>query len=473
MPDLRPYRVHRLLAIAGFLAAAGTLMAQAAPNAGLAAQDAEFQKLYQQINSSIVRVTVVQDAMAIVRSEGLTDRYETWLRSAGDRSDRSDRGGRPRSSGGDGRPAGSGSSMQGRNDGGSPLSGGGGFARGGVPGGFGGGPIGGGPGGGMGGGFGGRGGAGGSVASLVRGFYLDLALRTANPDDAAHYRAQALRVQINPTGFQGDMLAAVLNDKGCALLLGGVFRESQSTTSPMKVVASTGAQTEATFVGANLFAGFTVIQLKDASFAKPAAWTKRKLVPGQTLLPVTFGQPFAPLVHVLARPGEPFSEDRLPPDDQTTPRFERGGAFLFDVEGSLAAVVTAGGGWAVERFALSGTRMQRDVAYILTNQKDIEPRSLGVDFTPLAPPIPSVVGTRRAVQVKAVTKGSLAARAKLQQGDILVSIDGRPMSELVTGGGQPLPGLMQLQVDLVTRTGNVPLEVIRDGKLQTLQMPLQ
>ena len=241
----------------------------------------------------------------------------------------------------------------------------------------------------------------------------------------------------------------------------------------MKIVASTGAQTEAAFVGANLFAGFTVIQLKDVNFAKPASWAKHKLVPGQTLLPVTFGQPFAPLVHVLARPGEPFSEDRLPPDDQTTPRFERGGAFLFDVDGHLAAVVTAGGGWAVERFALSGTRMQREVAYIFTNQKDIEPRSLGVDFTPLTLPTPPALGNHRAVQVKAVTANSLAASAKLRSGDILVSIDGRPMSELVTASGQALPGLMQLQVDLVTRTGTVPLEVIRDGNPQTLQMPLQ
>jgi S1-C subfamily serine protease len=458
----------------------------------LAAQDAEYQKLYQQVNSSIVRVTVVQDAMAIVRKEGLTSQYDEWLKGAADHLERGDRSGRVRGFGNDGRGTGGGSATnQTRSDGGNPFQGGGGFGRGG-PSGFGAGP--GGPS-----SFGGRGG--GVTNSMVRGFYIDQAFqaqRDKNYDLAAHYRAQALRVQMNPAGFQGEMLAAVLDNKGNALLLGGVFRESQGPDgSPMKVLTADGTQSEATFIGSNLYTAFTLIKLNAIKGTTPTAWSKTKLKPGQTLLPVTFGQPFAPLVHVLPRPGEPFSEDRLAPDDQTTPRFERGGAFLFDVEGHLAAVVTAGGGWAGERFALSGSRMQRDVAYILANQTDIEPRSLGVDFTPAAPPIPpfpnapkavqdaynaekkiwddtaKIIGNHRAVRVKAVTPNSLAARAQLKPGDVLLSIDGRRMSEFVTSNGQALPGLIQLQVDLVTRTDAVPLVIVRDGKEQTLQMSLK
>jgi S1-C subfamily serine protease len=461
---LQAHRLQRFLAAAGILAAAGSLFAQTAPASFLAAQDAEFQKLYRQVNSSIVRVTVVQDAMALVNSEGLTEKYQTWVKNAGDRI-----GGGRRGAGGDGRAPATGPATQTRPDAGS-LPGGGSFGRGGA-------------GGGMGGGFGGRGGggSGGGVgtATTVSRFFIDQAdqaQKAGSADLAARYRAKALRVQMNPTGFQGDMLAAVLDDKGYALLLGGVFRESQSPASPMDVVASDGSVTKATFVGANLFAGFTLVQLKDVKVATPASWSKHKLAVGQTLLPVTFGQPFAPVVHILARPGEPFSEDRLPPDDQTTPRFERGGAFLFDVEGHLAAVVTAGGGWTAERFALSGTRMQRDIAYILDKKTDIEPRALGVDFIPVPTPTPpetaKLIGTHRAVQVRDVADKSLAFRANLKPGDILLSIDGRHMSELVTANGQALPGLIQLQVDLVTRTGSVPLGIIRDGKLQTLQMPL-
>ena len=75
------------------------------------------------------------------------------------------------------------------------------------------------------------------------------------------------------------------------------------------------------------------------------------------------------------------------------------------------------------------------------------------------------------MKVSDVSKKSLAAQANLKEGDLLLSIDGRPMSELVRTDGSAQSGLIQLQVDLATRTGEVPLVVVREGKELTLKMP--
>ncbi len=495
---MRAQRILSFVVAAGVLAAAGMLQAQQAPSS-LAALDKEFQKIYQQASHSVVRVTVAQSALAIVQKLGLNDKFEAYKANLD--QGRSGRRGAGGPGGGGGGPGGGGTG--GGGGGGGPGGGGSGPSGGGGGGGGGGGFGRGGPGGSgvFGGDFGGRGG-GNSISNQVRNFLrdeADQAQKAGNDNLAAILRGQALRVQVNPGGFQGEMLASVLDAEGHALLLGGVFKEAQQApgAKPMAVILPDGTHGEATFVGANLYAGYTVIKIGNLKDVTPTAWSKEQLRQGQMLLPVTLGQSFVPTVHVQARLGEQFSEDRLPADEQANPRFERYGAFMFDLEGHLAAVVTTGGGWAGERFALSATRMQRDIAYILKEGKDLEPRALGVAFTAPVPPgdAPNpraspavkaayekaraaweantkVIGDHRAVQVSALTHDSLAERARLEVGDILLEIDNRPMSDLVAADGSVLPGLIQLQLDLVTRSGEVPLIVVRKGEQVTLKMPL-
>jgi len=55
----------------------------------------------------------------------------------------------------------------------------------------------------------------------------------------------------------------------------------------------------------------------------------------------------------------------------------------------------------------------------------------------------------------------------------LLEIDGHPVSELVGTDGHALPALVQVELDLATRTGTVPLKIERGGQAQTLQMPLK
>jgi len=295
-------------------------------------------------------------------------------------------------------------------------------------------------------------------------YQVEQARNSGSSDDVAKMQTLALRASLNATGFQGDMLAAVIDRDGHAILLGGVFKEA--ATKAMSVTLPDGTAAEADYVGADLYTGFTVVKLSSAKGITPTMWPKSKIQHGQMLLPVTGGQTFAPMVFAQARVGEQFSEDRMPADEQSNPRFERSGAFLFNVDGNLAAVVTTGGSWAVgERLALSAARLQREINYIITQKKDVEPRPLGVKFEQ------KTVSGRQLQQVSDVTAGSLAQSAGVQKGDYLVAIDGRPMIKLVAGT-YALPSMTQLQVDLQTRTGDVPVEVLRDGKEMTLQMHL-
>ena len=107
---------------------------------------------------------------------------------------------------------------------------------------------------------------------------------------------------------------------------------------------------------------------------------------------------------------------------------------------------------------------------------------MGITFQVPTPPatgsgpsasLPSRRAVQVAVQVQDVTPGSLAANAGVLKDDIITSIDGRPISELVSGDRAALPGLIKLQVDLATRTDAVSLEIQRKGEPKTLIMQLK
>jgi S1-C subfamily serine protease len=470
------------MAAVGMFAAG--IAARAQQSSVLSQMDQEVQQVYQHADASVMRVTVIQSARSVVEKAGLLQEFDEYLKNPPEQTPT--RGGRGRGGGGGpgagGAGGGGGQGRGGGGDGGNRSDG-----QPGNPGASGGG---------FGGGFGGRGGGGPgggqNIAAQVRSFFqykAEQAQKAGNADDVARFRGLALRVQASPGGFQGEMLAMMLDNEGHALLIGGVFREAQTSTgpSPIRVTLPDNKHTEATFVGANLFAGYTIIQVKNAAGVPPMHWSPRKIAQGQMLFPKTSGQSFVPIVFAQSRAGEPFSEDRLVSDEQSASRFERNGAFLLDTHGDVAAVVTTGGGSLGDRYALTSSRLQRDIRYIMAQGKDIEPRALGVGFSFVAPPsatapaaatqawaeVSKVIAGRRAVRVNEISKDSVAASSGLKIGDLVVSIDGRPISELVTPDGRLLPAMVQLQVDLATRTGDVPLVIVRDAKEQTLQMALK
>jgi serine protease DegQ len=90
---------------------------------------------------------------------------------------------------------------------------------------------------------------------------------------------------------------------------------------------------------------------------------------------------------------------------------------------------------------------------------------LGIQPAPLTPEIAQQLGVDRTdgVVVLSVTQGSPAAAAKLEQGDIIVSLDGTPirtLSDLYAALRQQRPG------------DRVGIRVVRDGAEQTITVTL-
>jgi hypothetical protein len=452
------------LAAAGLLAAALPARAQQQPAASIVALDNAFQEMYRSATGSMVRVNVTQSARAVLDNE-LMKQFEEWRRD-NDQAGGGGRGGRgggggggPGGGGGRGNPAGT--RPDGR-DGGNNGQGPGGSGGGGGPGpGFGGG--------------GGRGPGGfnqQSMTNQVTNFLrykseqLDKNAKSpAEKQEVARLRGLVLRLELNRNGFQGEMSAILLDNQGHALLLTGLLREAHP--DPFTVTLPGGIETTARYTGGSLYGGFTILTLANSGNVKPAAWARKRLVPGQLLLSISAGQGVATPVLAASRQSSGNLEEHiaLAPD-------ERGGGFFFDSSGNLALAM-AGGAWPSDRRPLFGERFERDLAYILGSGpdgkpgRDIEPRSLGLAFAA------DRNANRRGVVVTSVDPKSLASDSGLRKDDIVVSIDGKPVTELVAPDARPLAGLIQLQLDLATRTGTVPLVIIRGEKEQTLQMTLK
>jgi S1-C subfamily serine protease len=421
----------------------------AAPGATLEALERDIQNLHNQMGKSLVRVSIVQSAASVLPPD-LRVEFDRWTPTqAPGGAGGGGGGGGGRRGGGEGSRGGMGDRGQTRPDYMGP--------------GFGSGGGGGGGGGGFGGGRGGPGGPGGGVSQRVQSFIAERIRTKSNSTsltdraEVERLRALALRIELSRGVFQGEMSAAVLDDQGHALILTGLMREAHTGANPpMRATLPDGTATTAAYIGANLYGNFTVLKLENWKGTTPVRWAPRKVAPGQLLMTTTAGPGNGALIVATRKPGETPSEDRI-----SLPAEDRSGMFVQDIRGSLVAVMPAGGGLGGERYATTAARMQRQIAYITTQKKDIEPQPLGLRFST----------QERKVLVDEIASGSLADAAKLKRGDTLVSIDGHPISELVAGNRET-PGMLQLKADLITRKGAVPLVVLRDGKEVALTMPL-
>jgi S1-C subfamily serine protease len=440
-------RAISTVAAAGLLAAATAVRAQAGPPGshadltGLQEIRKETQALFRIANNSLLRVEVTQSAAAVLDSSpGLKSEFDAWLKSgngpAGSFGQQPPNQGRGAGRGGpgdrDGRGPRPGGRGDGRGDGGNPP------------------------------GFAGMRGFG--LHNQVRQFLESKADRATDPADAARYRALALRVDLSRSGFQGDLSAILLSADGYALLPTGLLREAHANNpSSLKAELPDGSQTTAKFVGSNLFGGYTIIRFDKPTGAAPAPWAKSRLMAGDFLLAVGASQGGSGYLVAGGRPGTPVI-DRFPASFD-----DRNGAFLFDTNGQLAAVMTGGSGWGGgDRLALTAARMQREVDYIIKTGRDIEPKQFGISYKNLdqdparAAKVASVLGSRRAVIVEKVEPDSPAAKAGLKPNDIVVSIDARPVTEY-----------RQVQIDLATRGGTIPVGILRDDATeQVLEMTI-
>lgn len=414
----------------------------------------EIHELYTRSSASLVRVDIQQSSAGIL-SPALREEFDRWVKNMGE--GRGNRGGDGRERG-DNRPGGRGARpegmMGGRPDGGRPEG------MGGSPG-FG--PRGG----------GGGGGPGGFNWILVRNFLneqADKAEKSGKKEEAATFRGLAINVSLYRNGFQGDLSAVLLSRDGYALIPAGLLRLAHDGNSTINATLPDGAKTTAKFVGTNLISGYTIVQFDKTNGIKPTAMANGSISPGDLLLFITAGQGQSGLLVAPGKPGAVAVERLAVPAD------ERSGTFLFDVAGDLAAFVS-GGNWNGGRQAFSSERLKREINFIIKHRKDIEQRPLGIAYKPvpadLAARWTAELAGRRAVVVTDIAQGTLAANSTLKSDDVLLSIDGRPVSDFIAPDGRmPLPELIHLQADLATRTGQMPLGILREGKEVTIAIPL-
>ncbi len=450
-----------------FLVAAGVVGAQRAAPAqelppqtelpsftGLNETSKELRHLYQLACQSLVRVNVTQGPAAGILTPSLRAEFDDWRSKQP--GDGSGRGGMRNADGSrPSRSTGRGDSQGGKNDG---------FVGRGGPGPGRGGPGGNGP---------------GTGSQLVHSFLLQRANELekadafANDKEIAQLRGMALRIDLNSKGYQGDLSAILLDKEGHAILPTGLLRESHQDT-PFQVTLPDGSETTASFIGVNPYGGYTIIQINKTTGLRPMPWAHQRVVPGDMLVSVSSAQAPPALVMAPGRPDFPIIDHfSLSSDDH-------GGAYLFDTNGELAAVAVAGANWSSDRQAFAAQRLRREVDYIIKTGTDISIKPLGIRFDALnagrAAQLAKILGNRRGVRVTSVDAGSLAGKAGLKTDDVILAIDNRLISTFVSNDRQPLAELIQFQVDLFTRTGNIPLDIIRtgpDGDHEiTLQMSL-
>jgi S1-C subfamily serine protease len=287
-------------------------------------------------------------------------------------------------------------------------------------------------------------------ANMVRRFLEQKinALSDKDPNQAAALHGLLFRIEAVRAGVSGDLFGVVIDDKGTAIVLTALLREAQPES--LKVTTPDGAETTAKFVGTHPARGYTILQLDKPGAALPADLGESRPAPGMLLLSITANTGATGWMVAPAKFGKRPLDERIPlfaGDD-------RGGAFIFDGKGRLVAL-----GWG--RFALPMSELHRDIQWIVDNRKDVTPRQLGVRYSLVPVPWGAARNPRDAARVDAVAPGSPAEKAGLKKDDIVVSIDKKPLNQLP-----------QIQMDLATRSGSVPLGIVRDGKEQTLELHL-
>jgi hypothetical protein len=290
---------------------------------------------------------------------------------------------------------------------------------------------------------------------LLRRFLEEKAGAAGDTETSAKYRRLLTGLDALRGALPTEALGVVIDNDGNAIVLGPGVRESQKD-KPFAVTGPDGKETTARYVGAHFARGLTVVKLDSPSVAPPLELADTRPDTGELLMCVAGSNDAVAWVTVPGRAGKPV-DDRF----ATTGGDDHGPSYLFNAAGQLSAV-------GYERFALPVEMLKENIHWIIENQRDLKPRQLGVKYrhvpqdSPLRSSNPVVGKNPAVVVVEDVFKGSGAEQAGMQKGDLLVSIDGRPLWQI----GQILS-------DLATRTGKVPLGVVRQNKEITLEMPLE
>ncbi|MCW8923892.1 MAG: Do family serine endopeptidase [Gammaproteobacteria bacterium] len=198
-----------------------------------------------------------------------------------------------------------------------------------------------------------------------------------------------------------------------------------------------------------------VLQLGDSSKLEVGEWV------------VAIGNPFG-LSHTLTvgvvsatgrtSVGINDYEDFIQTDAAINPGNSGGPLVNLDAEvvGMNTAIFTRTGGYMGIGFAIP-INMAKDIANQLIDKGEVSRGYLGIVIQPLTAELAEAfnIEQNQGILVAEVMEGSAAARAGLQQGDVIITFRGKPVTEV---------GAFRNQVSLIPPGQREKITVIRDGK---------
>jgi S1-C subfamily serine protease len=238
-------------------------------------------------------------------------------------------------------------------------------------------------------------------------------------------RLEALRGKAN-----GELLGVLLDDQGTILTLTPAFA-NRPRGDKVTVLLPNNTEVKAELLGSEPQRGLTLLKLDDVHGLKPAVLTPAALAPaapngGALLFHVsTTGTVGWAQISLLA----PSALRRSKPAEAMpviAGADDRAGSFLFAINGTLAGVV-------LERQVVTAPALAEDIR-ALREKGYIPTRQFGVRFSPILPRDPlraqiTALGHEQAIRVEEVFPDSLAEASGLLVGDVILALDGKPLSE--------------------------------------------
>ena len=228
-------------------------------------------------------------------------------------------------------------------------------------------------------------------------------------------------------------------------------------------------------IGTDKLTDLAVIKVNEHNLPAIAWGNSSNLHPGQTVL--AFGSPFGyfqfsvtrGIISALNRPN-PYTDDPRKPGDfiQTDAAINPGnsGGPLVDSRGELIGIntfiITGSGSFAGAGFAIP-SQMVRSVADEIIKNGVVHHGYLGISMNDVTPENSSFFNLPDATGaiVSSVTPDSPAGLAGLKSGDVLRGLNGKK----IVNGGQ-----LQVAVSQVSPGTTISLEILRDGKPQTVSV---